>query len=444
VCFALVQYPPFQIPCALCFVAFSLGYLVEQWRSGNKELNRSLALCVVAGVTAICITALFIYQKRGVVETIANTAYPGKRIVESGGYNLPHLLSSSFSAPFQSNLRANNYSVPQAGAVNQSESSNFMLLLPFLLLPIAVLLYREKKAGRELNYPLLCIALAFVGCLVWLFVPNLGVIGKLTFLDKVPHPRLLIGIGLLNLMAIVLLSRYLLQHKPFSTRTAAYYGLGTWLIILAVGWQIHSQFPLFLGSKMLLVLSIFLPICMFLLLRRKLIASASVLLGFSILSTAFVNPLYHGTAVLSDNQLSSAIRAIPSQPRERWAVEDSSVQSFAFMNGKPSLTGIYEYPQKELWNTISPRPDPFTYDRYAHVNFVFDRDEATNSPTRLANSTADHFGVFTEPCGDFIRRSSTRYIVTSGRFSSDEATCASLIRSVPTPVGAYYIYKLHY
>lgn len=91
-CLALVQYPPFQIPCILAMALFVIGYLLEIKSNGAKNifkgtLSYALAACVVAGI----FTGIFLYEKREIVNTVENTAYPGKRIVKSGGYDIRHI-----------------------------------------------------------------------------------------------------------------------------------------------------------------------------------------------------------------------------------------------------------------------------------------------------------------------------------------------------------------
>ncbi|NCU40622.1 hypothetical protein EOL73_02595 [Candidatus Saccharibacteria bacterium] len=443
VCFAMVQYPPFQIACALVLMFFVLGYTINNKKIlKGTRLKRSFIYSVSAVILAVSLVSLFVYQKKDSLIVIANTAYPGERIVRSGGYNLQHLLAGIYSAPLQSDSRANNYRIPSANAFNQSESSNFILLMPFLLIPALYVMYKRYRKERKVDYLLISIIFGFVGCLIWLLVPGLDLVGSLTFLDKVPHPRLLIGLGLLNITFLIVFMGYRKELRTIRQSHVIAYSILVWVLLLYLGWWIHSQFPLYLAPKILIGLSVTLPIIIYLFLRTKFLTSLSILLAVSIASTVYIHPLYRGTELLTHTNLVSEIKSTNTSPGERWILEDSLMQSFAFMSGKESITGIYQYPQINLWRNIEPTPDPYTYNRYAHVNFVLDKDPNTIIQTKFSTHTGDHFSIDTEPCGELVESLSIKYFVTTGILTKDNAPCTTLVKSVYYPATTFNIYRL--
>lgn len=442
-CFALVQYPAFQIPCAWIIALFMLGYLIELRTNGVRYIFKNIiAYVLVATIVAASVVGLFLYEKKSEVNVIAHTVYPGARLIHSGHYSITHLLSNNLSYQFQNDTKASSYSIQSAGAINQSESSNFILLIPFLVIPSVYLIWTTYKRKKFIDYPLLMTLFGFIACLVWLFIPGLDLIGKITLLDKVPPARLLIGIGLLNLICIILFIRRHSTEMPIKLSRNIIYSISVWIILIVVGWRIHLAFPLFIGLKGVLALSLPIPLSIHFLLKGRYIIATLIICLFSFISTSSINPIYHGTNILTQNNLSKSIESFNSNDSKKWVVEDSLLQSFAFLNGKPSLTGIYEYPQLEVWMAAHANPD--IYNRYAHVNFVFDRDAENNIPTKLVGNGSDHFGVFTEPCSNFMKTSNVGYIITSGNFNSQNAPCAQLAKQVVFPTATYSIYRLSF
>ncbi|MFG2051391.1 hypothetical protein ACGFIW_28660 [Micromonospora sp. NPDC048935] len=439
-CFALVLYPPFQVACALAVAPFAVGFLIEQRRAlPGRLLLRQLSVVVASLAVAGALIGAFVATRMTVIETIQNTAYPGKRVVESGNFAFVHLFSGHTSLNLQFSAKAELYKVMS----NQSENSNFLLVFPFLVVPSVFLLIKLYRAQRIIDWPLLLVSITLLGSLVWLFVPNLELLGKILFLNLVPHARLLIGIGLLSFVGVVLFVRRLLDERlglPSRKLVIAY----TLVVLLAqalLTLQVERAFPDYMQDRGLVLSLIPIPLVVFLLLRRRFAWGAAVLLVFSVAMTAFIHPLYRGTEVLTRTPLAESIRAIEAEdPDASWAIESGGVQNFAYMNGARSLSGVYGYPQLDLWRTADPQGEQdFIYNRYAHVWFVFDRDPAKTVPTKYALGTSDHFEITTEPCGDFLRQHQARYLLTVEPLNEP---CLELRETVRYPAATFQIYKV--
>ncbi|MGW4466775.1 DUF7657 domain-containing protein [Micromonospora sp. NPDC004704] len=447
-CFALVLYPPFQIPCALVVAAFAVGYLIEQGRLlPRRLLLRQLG--IIAGSLGVggALIGAFVATRIGVIETVQNTAYPGQRLIESGGFDVAHTFSGSTSFGLQFAEKAPLYQALS----NQSENSNFLLVFPYLVVPSVFLLYRLFRTRRATDWPLLFTGIALLGLLSWMFVPHLGLVGKLLFLERVPHPRLLIGIGLLSFIGVVLFARRL--DEEFARRReenrSALPGhrivLGYTAVVLLVqvllGLHVMDAYPGFMSERGLLISIIPITLVTYLVLRGRFAWGAAVLLVFSVGMTALIHPLYRGTDVLTSTPLSQAIRTIHAEdPGAVWATDVGSIQNFAYMNGARSMTGVYAYPQLDLWKTADETgQQEHVYNRYAHVWFNFDRDPAVTSPTTLNLPTPDHFEVNTEPCGAFLQQHQVRYIVTGTPL---DGSCLELRETVPYPTATFLIYRI--
>ncbi|MFF5052202.1 hypothetical protein ACFY1S_03310 [Micromonospora sp. NPDC000663] len=441
-CFALVLYPPFQIPCALALAAFCAGHLVERYGVRPAPLPRHLGLVAASLVVAGVLAGLFVATRLDAVNAVLHSAYPGQRLTYSGGFDLAHLFSGHTSLGLESSRSAAQYTIPEKGLTNQSENSNFLLLLPYLAVPYLYLLYLSYRGRRVVDWPLLLVTGGFVGALAWLFVSHLDAWGRLLFLDRVPHTRLLIGVGLLNFIGLVLVVRLLRDRRSVLPGRTVVVGYTLALLLVQALLSLHvvRAFPGFLGPGGFVLSLVPVPLAAYLTLRRRFSWATSVLLAFSVASTVLIHPLYRGTAILTQTPLSRAIRAISADdPGARWASEVGIVQNFAAMNGAPSLSGVFAYPQAGLWRDAAAQAQQeYVVNRYAHVWFTFDRNPAVMVGTTFTLTAADHFLVNTEPCGPFLRQNRVTYLVTGTEINE---SCLKLRATIRYPAATFLIYE---
>lgn len=445
VCFIMVLYPPFQIPCALVLAVFALGYYLDSRKYIDKTvLRRNIIYFFCAILISISIIGVYVYQKYDIIETIQNTAYPGQRVIKSGGYNIEHLLSSNLSPLFQKITTANGYARVDIGATNQSESSNFILIMPFLLTPMLYLWYKNYKQNKKINYIVLTMSTLLAILLAWLFVPGIDFIGKITLLDKVPHPRLLIGIGFINLVLIAgFIKLYNNQKEYFSFAISAIYSLLIVIFYLIVDFHVMQKFPTFVDFNNAVILALPIALIIFLMMRKYFTLAIIGLLLFSVFSTFHINPIYQGTSVLTKTPISQAIKEIGKSSNKRWVSEDIILENFATMNGVRSLSGVYIYPQLELWRDFGDNQKDI-YNRYAHVNFNFDRDINNYTPPSIALVGPDQFRVKIKPCDQILNSKDVGFLITSNPFSEGEAPCAVLVKSITYPTATFNIYRLDF
>lgn len=443
-CLAFILYPPFQIPCAIAAAAFLTGYLLEKRSSiPLRTLVKRLCIIAVSVFLAALITLAYLGSSHQTVETIRNTAYPGARVVKSGGFDVAHLLSSQLQAQLQFNSKAGFYSMPEAGLTNQSENSNFILLFP-LLTPLAIYaIVRRKKERKGYDWPLILVSSTILCLVAWMTIPGLDLFGRVTLLSVVPHARLLIGLGLLNFIFLILLIRATsaLKKPVVSTSGAIIYALLVFIIELLLGVYAMERFPGFIGIFRITALAIPLALVTFLLLKRYFVWMAVTLLLFGIGSTFRVNPLYVGLDIVTENPLSRAIRDIQDHDDSKWATDVFLLENFALMNGAPSISGVYTYPQLELWKKADPTADESIYNRYAHTNFTFDRDTTREVSTTLSLIGGDNMNIKTEVCGAFLRTQDVSYIVTATPLDTGDA-CALPVTVLEYPQITLYVYRL--
>jgi hypothetical protein len=296
------------------------------------------------------------------------------------------------------------------------------------------------KAKKFVDAPLVIVNLVFVILLLHLFFPPFSHVSKLFLLDKVPLQRSLIGLGLLGVFQITLFIKNLSAKKPFDLRVASVYSLLIFLVGLSTAANIHFDYPGFVRMREVLVFSLPLPVATYLLLRKKIIPGLVILTAFSIYSSAQINPLYRGLALLENNPLNSAVQSIKEHdPSKRWLSEGLMVENVPLMNGAPSLSGVNYYPQKRIWETIPGKDNLLVYNRYAHIHFQL-LTEGDRNDTHLKLLGPDQFIVSTNVCSEFLNQNRVGYLLTTAVLSSP---CIKLDKTISFPAQTFYIYARH-
>ena len=443
-CFLLVLYPPFQIPALLVVLLFTIGYLLDYYRSSNfKSLLVNFSYVFGASLLAILVFGVFYLTRSSVFEAINNTAYPGERVIASGGFDIYHFFSSNLAFLQQFTRFSNNYQIA-GSTTNPSESSNFVLLLPFLIIPLLFTLWKSRKVKDHHRLTTISMIVCFAILVGWLFIPNLGTLGSLLLLDKVPLNRLLVGLGILGYFCLILLIHCVDQYKKSATKQyqAIIYSIACFLFILLISIKIADSLPLFVTFKKALVLAVPIPVILYLTLTRRFVLASLGLLSFSIFSTYAINPLYRGTDIIQNHPLANIIQTYSDEDEEsRWVTDESALENFISANGAKSLTGVFAYPQKDIWNKFED--DENIYNRYAHTNYVFDRNPNLEKPSDLLLVGEDNFGIITEPCGAFIKDNDVRFIITRVKFDKDE-NCTVLDQTISYPEKQFYIYRIEF
>lgn len=437
-CFMIILYPPFQVACLLATVAFIVGYVLYSQKTLLTFLKKSSLYLAPALLIVLSVTALFLYQNRSTVTILQNTSYPGKRLVSSGGHSVSQFLSGPLAVQHLSQSKSQHYKQ----AANQSESSSFLFLGLFLFPALASLVLIKKKIDiRSIKTLSLCLGVCSLLFLGWLFIPGLNILGHLTKLDIVPPVRLIIGFGLLNtLVLIVFLFTYAKSRYVFRLPYIVVYSTLFLIMQVVVNLYIHHSSPEFvsLGKAVLLALPI--PIAIYFILRKQFVVGIAIYAVFTIIGGAPVNPLYRGLDIITENPL---VKKIETYPRDgsRWIAEDGDLENIAITAGYPSMSGVFFYPQNNLWRKVDEKVSVAFYNRFAHVRYIIDRSNKQN-PTAFIPTVGDPLVIRTDPCSKFIQDSNIRHIITSSPINLNDSPCVTDLKSVNTPGKKFYIYSL--
>lgn len=439
VVFALILYPSFQIPSALVTIFFLFSYLATRWREiGSRSAFTALGVSFVSLLIALGVVGAYFYTRLDVIEIINNTVYPGTIIHKSGWFFPFHFLTSHLGGQFVDGFQANQYLVNGIDRFNESESSNFLLLIPFLIIPSLALFFRKNTSNISMSrdWPLLAVIVIFIVFMLHQFLPSFGYISKYFFLDRVGVPRVLIGIGLINIFLIVLLIRHMINREIiFSRQLVIFYTLMVFLFQVMVAQVIVNYPGDFVTTKEAILLSIPLTLVVMLLLLKRFEFAIIIYFLFSFYIGSSVNPLYKGLDIVTNNQLSQAIQKTEDSGRF-WVTDNGMFFNFPSMNGKRTLSGIHNYPQFEIWDQIEGAHRDI-YNRYAHVVFRFSNDP--NQKTELNLLQTDSFVAIIYPCSSDMNKLNIGYIVSK---TIIDAPCLKIIQTVSKPGMTVYIYKV--
>lgn len=433
--FILVLYPPFQIASGLVVLSYLLGYAADNWNKVGVNKNNIIFGLLFSIILTIGFIAITLIPKVESIKAITGTVYPGNRITSSG-------LSSFPSAPmrlFLGNLSPLMQDDSRVGSVewveNQSEGSTFFFWTIFLL-PLVLFFLRKNKKIQMYWSLVLLIAVGLV-YMMWMFIPNLDLLGILTLLNRVPQPRLLIGFGLINLLFIIMFIK-LLQDKviKIDRRGAAIYASVIFVFYLLLDLIISQQTPELMGTKIAILLAFPYAVITYLFLRKKFILSMLVLFLFSLLSVVFIHPVYRGVDVLINSEVSRAINDIDITGDKLWITDKWEYENIALIQGKKTLSGTYVHPNLNMWNKDFPE-DGMVYNRYAHIFFAF-----SSKDTFLTQPKGDVMIVNTPLCGEFMKNNNIGYVLTMTKLDVDENSCIQETRVIERPVSPIYIYRI--
>lgn len=382
--FALVLYPPFQIPIGIVSAIFLAGFLLNERQSenfSNKELLSRVVWIVGAGLISLIICGVFVKTRSEPINRINHTIYPGSRVIKSGNISYLHVFDSFTMPILQSSSRAAKF------FQNQSEASNFILLMPFLLIPAFALLWLGYKKTRRINWLLLSVQLVCLMLLCRIFIPFGDPLYKLMLLHKVPHERLVIGLGFAGILQIILMYAYSLDIKVAKKTLwifAGVYGTLCWIILLVVSHGINKAYQGYISGELIwIILPTVFALMIYLVLLQKWILFAFVFAGFSFLSIVRINPLYRGLGPLGNNAILSRMQEV-SGPNDSWAVADDLVyENFPMLINHDSVTGNQIYPDINFWRGIEGEKGDYIYNRYAHS--VFNSNQEATQLIRLSS-----------------------------------------------------------
>lgn len=444
--FALVMYPPFQIACALVGLAVFLALNLSDKKARNNLLRwTTIKWYAIATAAALIIVGTFLFAHQNVIQTITHTSYPGERSVPAGGMSIADVATWPIAYTY---LRGGP---PTALGSNQSEVSRFplfgILLLPYLIYAVVVLIKKDSWRKHNTSAAILIGSIAAIGFFLFrAFVPIADPLYKLLQIDSTPHIRLLVGVGIINmlllLLALTLPSKaYSGIRSLFSLHSATVFIYCFLLVFIGLQIVNNTYHPPGLGTKEVLLVSM---ICagVIALIAHPIVQLRYVGLVLAVvyafLTSAPVNPLYRGLGSTTDSELVNAIRTIEKQDNLRWIATDKmSIDPLLITAGAETFSTVETYPQNNIWEKYFPEQRDI-YNRYAHVKFDVD-DILYPQPTITLNQL-DSFTIGISSCDPMLKDLKIGYIVANAN-SPNKYACFNLIKNTKANATNIGIFK---
>jgi len=415
--FALILYPPFQIP--LAWIAFFLGigvflHSLKDLLANKKDTLIKLSLLFLS--ITIVFFVIYSYFKifSDVISLMTETSYPGERFIAPGLGDIRRMLSGFFNIL----LQMNSNGVPFG---NQSEASNFFILSPFLILWVLYMNIKTYINKKLLDWVGIALTAGFAFLLSWYLLPLPEIFSKLTFLYMVTPERLIIAFGISNYLFIVHMLSSKFYIPSFKNRfdimiltiitgiTAyTYFRVGDFLYNLNPNFfywpQIMSADLKILG--VVIFSSALIPLIVY---RNKL--SLYLLIIFGILSTLLINPLYKGFDILTETPLAKEIQILSSQDDSRWIIYGNYVYShYILANGGRVMNGMHNYPQFDMWKIIDPEKEYYDlYNRFAHIFF----SEYIEGENLVQLNQNDAVEINMNPCDIKLQNLGVKYLLST-------------------------------
>lgn len=449
--FVLFLYAPFLISLFIVVAAFAVGYLLNELLT-KRSITRKQALRNVGWMLApIIIIAplvfLFAVQNKDMIRAIADSKYPGQRVVHSG--ELPFSRIYRFSDGFVMPLLQH----PPTGQLyaNQSEAADFILLLPFLLIPGILLQVYDYRKNKRVDWLFLLIQLLAIVFILRITVPAGDVFYKLLLLNRVPNNRLMAGVGLLGFLQLVYFIKYSQAVKAPRRKVligAAAFSLLTliWLVIFS-GYIFHQYLVFKYNWLIVGCLILFFTAIIFAFLSRQKTLGAVLLLAFTLVSGYKILPIQRGLPFFEDSEVVNKIEQ-DSGPNDSWAVvDDFTFETLPWMAGRKMVSGPQIYPDLNFWRQLD-KSGQFEdiYNREAHALFISDtavpdaflpKNFAEKMNQRLELVKGNVFKVrFT--CSDFIYKN-VNFVLTTHQLN---LPCTVPVDQASYPKVTFYIYKI--
>jgi hypothetical protein len=431
----MVLYPAFEIPCAWVAVAIAVGWTFRADAVGEMRARvHRLLTAGAAGAVGAALFGLFVLTRWDVVQTVADTEYPGRREVPTGGGHVSTLFTGFLGARLRSYVL-----LPEFLGDNASEASSFVFIGLFLAIPAVWLLVRARRHGLGIDGLLVALLGTLALFLGHLFVPGVDILAKLTLLSLVPVRRLDIGIGLLSLVLAVAVIREIERQSirpPWwlvgltgTVCLAALVRTGQVVEWSAPSWSgsVGDWLPLALAVTLIVVVAA----------RGYGSMALACLAVFSAVATFRVHPVQDGVYDARDTAIGRTITRVDATAPGGWLAVGDAV-TLAMLAEQPVLrvNGTALYPDFDDWTELDPdAEDHQIYNRYAHIMVTTN----PNAPA-LATQRSEIVEVRLDACGAWVQNR-VRHLVVEHQIPIDDG-CLRLRETVSMPTATYDIYDV--
>ena len=422
--FVLCLYPGFQVP--LLYV--SAAILVGLWlaRSSGEEWRMSQGLFLFAGGLLLIAIILVPFWRdvSSTLELLAQTSYPGVIRNTGGGLSVFDLFSGVLGF-FESEQRT------PAWKPNICEASNFY---PLWLPALADLSIGRWKEGARTGRLVAALAAVIFALAIYCVVPMPHWLVRLSLLGLGPERRLLLGIGIAN----ILLGCLYFYSRPAIAHSGRV-GLLVGAAVLTTGLLWFRPFPDNERFSIFVVV-INATIVVLFFWHRAQRWFLAIFLGLVVINGAAINPVMRGLSPILDSEAFRKIdkwRAV--DPTARWMLyENASCAQLVKATGAIVFNGVKILPDLNFMRQLDPRGQYRSiYNRFAYINVGLpeDRDEIV-----FSLNAANSYQFTLSPEHPALRANGYRYLVFPRPWLNAALHAFTFADQIEP--GDLYIYKL--
>ena len=429
--YALSMYPAWMIPLAYALFVCVSWVIYENVKSKTfRRLEKADAFIIAMVVVILLFSAMEIVRKSGnTINTIMNTAYPGKREVNGGGMGIEYLF-----------MYINNiwYAIKDnAPFANVCETSSFISLFPMGYIIYGKLIYKQKKGDTLCN--LLCIV--SVGLLIYCFFGFPSKLAKLTLMSFSMPSRTVLVVGFVCVILTIRVLALDIQKTAVTSvikkDTVTSLVIAGFLAALFV-WITTKNDEGYYSYSMILVEIVVYALVFTLMISPEIRIRriwSIFMIAICLVSGLLVNPVRAGTDDIDNLSVLQAVDEVVEQdPKGIWIAEDTGLlqPNMLIMKGARTINSTNIYPNINRWSKIDPEGKyEEIYNRYAHIQIIL--DENCNIENKFELIQADCITVYLEE--KELRTLNVKYILSTNDFSQN-----SNMKQLWTD-GYYYIYQ---
>jgi hypothetical protein len=425
--FTLTLYPPYQVPLFYLGATVAAASLAARLRRDGlpRRLGFRVATAGTVGVLLAVVVVAFYRDARDAIELMRATIYPGARLLTGGDLDAARVFGGFFGF-FMTGKRY------PAAWENACEASNFLLLFP---IPLVALLAARVR-GTSLAAVEWALAGYVAALLAWTTVGWPRWLAVATAFGRSQPVRSLVGLGIASIALCCLwLADRRREPPPLRTRAIVTLAVAAALGVYAVrfqratsGFATPTEIALVVGGGAL---------ASELLLARRAVAFAAVVLAAHVWSYGLVNPVAVGLGpILRSRFFRELVEIVREEPTARWAVYgDIPGATLVKMAGANVFNGINIVPPMDDLRVIDPDGvGASVYNRSGYIVLV----PEPGSTVRLTPVQNDSWELGLDPKSDLLRRLGVRYVVLP-RASTDAEFLARTV--VVRPLPGFWIYR---
>lgn len=433
--FALCAYLPHMIPLFWVAVATLIAWCIVSSKSifVREKCIARLAACALA-FSLIAIIGWTTYgELKPAISSVAQTVYPGQRVVPGGSMPIWELTSH-----FMQWTETENQFPAVLG--NICEGSGFLWLAP-----VTLLFFRRVALSRFQKCALIALWCCFLLILCWLVLPLPVGFGRIFGLDRTLGARCLPALGLANIGIVSVSMAGLLRRNgwrrlfPLDAPDIGCF-LAAAIIFFFILRATNLHLDKFFTSIEVLLFALFLAGLATLMISRRPISLAVALVIPQLLLFGRVNPVERGLPVFEKSELYRFVQGHPYLLHGRWLVfSDTPVSSGFFAAvGCRVYTGTRYMPDVDDFPVFASRG--LNLNAFNRLGYLDARAILPGQKSEFALVMPVIVRWDVAPMDPMLDRIGIRYVAFDAVPRSDVS--AGLIPVSDKPVDGFWLYEL--